>query len=80
MIKTFFKREHEKKEIFLPFLNSSDKPYALLTQDVIWTSFQRLLDVMDVKTTLCAYWMFSEQISGHQRILQRSRIHIRPNS
>ena len=29
----------------------------LLTQDVIWTSIQRFLNVMDVaKTTLCAYW------------------------
>ena len=37
---------------------------SLLTQDVTWTSIQRLLDVyerrMDVKTTLLAYWDVSE--------------------
>ena len=31
----------------------------LLTQDVIRTSIQRFMYVMDVKTTLCAYWINS---------------------
>ena len=31
---------------------------TLLTQDVVWTSIQRFLNVMDVKTTLCAYWEY----------------------
>ena len=30
---------------------------TLLTQDVVWTSFERYGRQMDVETTLCAYWV-----------------------
>ena len=33
-----------------------EKRPTLLTQDVVWTSIQRFLNVMGVKTTLCGYW------------------------
>ena len=49
------------EKLFLNFLN-------LLTQDIIWTSIQRCLNIygrqMDVETTLCAYWAIKYTYTG----------------
>ena len=35
---------------------------SLLTQEIIWTSIQRFLNVVDAKATFCAYWQRMHQV------------------